>query len=283
MKQSGVVEIQPTCDGEGKMKQPLPTYFLGHGGGPWPWVKDNFPGWFDELDRFLKSLPAHLPEKPKAILVISGHWQKSEFAVMANPWPPMIYDFGGFPEWTYDIQYPAPGHPVLATEIQRLLAAAGIEATLDHHRGFDHGTYSMLYPMFPKADVPVLQLSLKNSYDPVIHILAGRALAPLRRLGVLIIGSGSSYHDPHLPGVAKEQSLRFDQWLQDVLVKSTGRERNRKLTHWALGPAARNAHPEEDHLIPLMVAVGAAENEVGSLIYHEMFMDRFAISSFRFG
>ena len=246
-------------------------------------MKDSLPGWFDELDRFLKRLPAQLPEKPKSILVISGHWEKSEFTVTANPWPPMIYDFGGFPPWTYNIQYPAPGHPALALEVQKLLISAGIEASLDHHRGFDHGVYSMLYPIYPDADVPVLQLSLKSGYDPAIHIQAGRALTPLRRQGVLIIGSGSSYHDQRMPGDAKEKSLRFDEWLQDTLVNGTGRERNRKLIHWAQGPAARSVHPEEDHLIPLMVAVGAAENEVGSRVYHEMFMDRFAISSFRFG
>jgi len=243
---------------------------------------DQMPG-FENLERSLKNIPSQLPIRPKAVLVMSGHWEENDFTVMSNPRPKMLYDFGGFPEFTYKIQYPAPGHPELAAEVQKLIRGAGINANSDPERGFDHGTYSTLYPMYPKADVPVVQLSVRSDYDPEIHIRVGRALAPLREQGVLIIGSGSSYHNLRLPKDRIEQSRSFDRWLQDKILSMTGKERNADLIGWEQAPAARSAHPQEDHLMPLMFAVGAAENEAASLIYHEMLINFFFVSSFKLG
>lgn len=264
----------------------LPTYYVSHGGGPWPWLKKEMP-FFEILEQFLREIPHQLPQKPRAILVISGHWDEKRLAIQFNPNPPMIYDYYGFPEHTYQVQYPAPGAPELALQVQTLLADSGLHARLDSQRGYDHGTFVPLFAMYPKADVPVLQISMKSGYDPETHLRLGQALSPLRDQGVLILGSGASFHNlPVLmkdPRSAREESLQFDQWLQDTLVHSAVLERQQRLVHWTQAPFARFAHPSEDHLIPLFVALGAAESEKGSLVHHELMMNEVAVSSFRFG
>lgn len=262
----------------------LPTYFISHGGGPWPYMPD-WRAMFHNLEASLMDIPHQIGTKPKAVLVISGHWESREFAVMAHPHPPMVYDYSGFPPHTYEVVYPAPGAPELARRVQALIAAAGIPARLDEEQGFDHGAFTPLVIMYPDADVPVIQLSLKTGYNPAEHFAVGRALAPLRKEGVLIIGSGLSYHNLRAfgPG-AKEPSAAFDAWLQQVLLHTEPEERTRKLMAWSQAPAARLAHPREDHLIPLMVAIGAAENETATCVYHDV--DLFGgvtASSFRFG
>jgi aromatic ring-opening dioxygenase catalytic subunit (LigB family) len=263
----------------------LPTYFISHGGGPWPYMKDQLNGAYDQLEASLKALPAQIGETPKAVLVISGHWEEPEFTVMAQAHPPMVYDYSGFPAHTYAIQYPAPGAPALAREVQALIQAAGFAARLDEQRGFDHGTFVPLAVMYPEAQVPVLQLSMKSGYSPQDHLALGRALAPLRQQGVLIIGSGLSYHNLRAFGAAgKAASATFDHWLQEALLGTSPTERSKRLLDWASAPAARLAHPREDHLIPLMVAVGAAETEASSCIYHEAnFFGGITVSSFMFG
>ncbi|MDB5099257.1 MAG: dioxygenase [Cyanobacteria bacterium RYN_339] len=267
------------------MSTKLPTYFVSHGGGPWPWMKQAWGGAMDELERSLQAIAREIGAKPKAVLVISGHWEEREFTVQASPRPPMVYDYSGFPAHTYQVQYPAPGSPELATRVQDLLVAAGIPVARDERRGYDHGTFTPLVAMYPDADVPVVQLSLKLGYDPEAHLALGRALAPLREEGVLIIGSGLSYHNLRRMGPeAKEVSAQFDGWLQQALVAATPGERVARLLRWEDAPAARLAHPEEDHLIPLMVAVGAAEAEPGACVYHEgTFFGNVTASSFRFG
>ena len=179
-----------------------PTYFISHGGGPWPWMTGPFRDAQDELEASLKRLPGELPERPKAILMVSGHWEAPSFTVQTSPNPPMFYDYGGFPEHTYSIQYPAPGSPSLAKRVGELLSAAGVPVTEDAERGYDHGMYSVLAPAWPDAQVPVVQLAIKQSFDPEEHLAAGRGLAPLRDEGVLILGSGFSYHNLQLIGPA---------------------------------------------------------------------------------
>lgn len=263
----------------------LPTYFLSHGGGPWTYMDGPFRENFHQLEASLQAIPRELAQRPRAVLMISGHWEAAEFRVMASAQPPMVYDYGGFPAHTYQIRYTAPGDPALAEQVQQLLAAAGLPVVADHARGFDHGAFTTLQPMYPQADMPMLQLSMLQSYDPATHLALGRALAPLRDDGVLIIGSGLSYHDLRNfgPG-AKQASARFDAWLQQTLVQGKSAQRSQALRDWQHAPAARLAHPREDHLIPLLVAVGAAEDEPGSCIYHQSdFMGGVTASSFRFG
>lgn len=265
------------------MSNKMPTYFISHGGGPWPWVP-NMRAQFSELERSLNKMVADLAEKPTAILMISGHWEEDNVAIMASPNPPMIYDYSGFPPETYQIKYSAPGAPGLARKAQELLAAAGIPAQLNHTQGFDHGTFAPLEIMYPAAEMPIFQISLLKSYDPSTHFAVGRALASLRNEGVMIIGSGLSYHNLGLLGPqAKQPSHAFDTWLRDALALAP-KGRADAITHWMNAPFARVCHPQEDHFVPLFVALGAAENDPATLIYHEDdFMGSIATSSFRFG
>lgn len=264
----------------------LPTYFISHGGGPWPYMTGEFRANFAQLERSLVAMRAELSDAPKAVLVISGHWEEVGFAVTSGPRPGMVYDYHGFPEHLYRIKYDAPGAPALAQQISGLLAAAGLDARPDPARGFDHGTFSILKPLYPDEDVPVVQLSLDAGLDPAVHLAAGRALAPLRDEGVLIVGSGLSFHNLSLMRGTSgyEASRRFDAWLQQTLVQASSDERAARLMRWEHAPSARIAHPREDHLLPLMVAVGAAWDELGATTYHQTdFAGGLTASSFRFG
>lgn len=263
----------------------LPTYFISHGGGPWPWMKSESNGAYDQLEASLKAMPGQIGETPQAVLVISGHWEEHEFTAMSSPQPPMVYDYAGFPQHTYGITYPAPGSPRTAERVRRLIEDAGFAARLDPLRGFDHGTFSPLAVIYPQANVPVLQLSLRHGYEPKDHIAVGRALAPLRDEGILILGSGLSYHNLREFGPqARDPSAAFDLWLQQTLVASSPAERITRLINWESAPAARLAHPREDHLLPLMVAVGAAGDDRATRVYHQDdFFGGITVSSYRFG
>ena len=261
----------------------MPTYFISHGGGPWPWLPE-MRKMLGNLEASLAGIPQQLPEAPKAILMVSGHWEGPQFAVMAAARPPMVYDYHGFPAFTYEIKYEAPGAPALAARTRDLIAAAGLPASLDSTQGFDHGVFAPMAVMYPKADVPTYEVSIQAGYDPEIHLALGRALAPLRDEGVVIVGSGLSYHNLRRMGEAgREPSAQFDAWLDQALA-STPQERVARLKAWEQAPAARICHPQEDHLIPLMTAVGAAETEKASRIYHDTDVyGGITASSYRFG
>ncbi|NUQ19307.1 MAG: dioxygenase [Sphingomonas sp.] len=264
----------------------LPTYFVSHGGGPWPYMEGEFRRAFDRLEQSLKDMRRELADTPKAVLVISGHWEEPEFTVSSGEQPGMVYDYYGFADYLYRIQYPAPGSPALASRVQQLLTGGGIGARLDPTRGFDHGTFSIMKPMYPDADIPVVQLSLNRNLDPALHLEAGRLIAPLRDEGVLIVGSGLSYHNLREMRDTRgiEPSRRFDAWLQQALLEASPERRRELLIRWAEAPLARAAHPREDHLLPLMVAVGAAEEERGHCVYHKTdLFGGLTASSFRFG
>ena len=261
----------------------LPTYFISHGGGPWPWLGGPFRSHFVQLEASLRDL-AREAGRPKAVLVISGHWETSRFTVQSGVQPGMVYDYIGFPPDTYEIRYGAPGAPDVAARVRTLLEKAGLPAGLDAERGYDHGTFAPLYAMYPQADVPVLQLSLLRGYEPEAHLAAGRALAPLRDEGVLIVGSGLSWHNLRVFGAAAAApSDAFDTWLASTLAAAPA-ERTARLCDWTSAPHARLAHPQEDHFVPLMVALGAAEGETAHRVYHERnFMGGVTASSYRFG
>ena len=262
----------------------LPTYFLSHGGGPWPFMMDQVGHLYRKLNDSLQDIPRQLGRTPKAVLVVTSHWEGRDFMISASPTPPMIYDYGGFPAHTYEVQYPAPGSPELAARIKGLLEQGGVTALLDPQRGLDHGTFSALYPIYPHAEVPIVQLSLKQGLDPHTHLAAGRLLAPLRQEGVLIIGSGLSYHNLRaFNSSGAAASHAFDGWLRQTMALPPA-ERSAQLLKWEQAPAARLAHPREEHLLPLMVVLGAAEDETAAVPYHEdAFMGSLAVSSFRFG
>ena len=246
----------------------LPTYFISHGGGPWPWLP-NMRQMLASLETSLARMPEEIGTTPQAILMISGHWEEADFAVMSAARPGMVYDYNGFPPETYKIIYPAPGAPALAQRTADLIKAAGLPSHLDPQRGFDHGTFAPAYVMYPDAEIPIFQVSLQHSYDPATHFALGRALAPLRSEGVLIVGSGLSYHNLRLfgPG-AKAPSAAFDAWLSDTMALPS-EQRTKALLDWDKAPSARICHPQEDHLLPLFAALGAAENETATRVYHD--------------
>jgi len=263
----------------------LPTYYLSHGGGPWPYMEDGMRRRFDQLEASLLAIRRQWDDAVRAILVISGHWETVDFAVSSAARPGMVFDYYGFPEHLYRIKYDAPGSPELAMRVRAILQAGGFACDSDPERGFDHGTFSLMKPLFPEGDMPIVQLSLKQDLDPHAHLSVGRLLAPLRDEGVMIIGSGSSFHNLALRGpAAREPSRRFDDWLQQTLLQSSPAKRRQRVAAWMSAPEARIAHPREDHLIPLMVALGAAEEEPASLVYHQAdFLGGWVLSSFRFG
>lgn len=263
----------------------LPTYFISHGGGPWPWMKKEMGNTYAQLEAALADMPRQIGRTPKAVLMLSAHWEEPAFTAQAHPQPPMLYDYGGFPAHTYSVHYDAPGSPALARRVQALVQGAGLPAAIDTARGFDHGMFSPMVAIYPQADVPTVQLSLLRGLDPAAHLALGRALAPLRDEDVLIIGSGLSYHNLRAFGPqAAAPSKAFDDWLQRTVVEGTPADRTQALLDWASAPAARLAHPREEHLLPLMVAVGAAEQDAAVRIYHEQgFMGGLSVSSFRLG
>lgn len=238
---------------------------------------------FDSLEASLRAVAAEIG-RPRAALVVSGHWESDRFTVQSGDRPGMIYDYGGFPREMYEIRYPAPGAPEVAHRVRDLLQEAGIPSALDPDRGYDHGTFAPLKAMYPEADVPIVQVSLKHGYDPAEHLALGRALKPLRSEGVVILGSGLSWHNLRMLGpAAKPSSSAFDAWLDETL-SAPPEERTPRLLDWERAPAARLSHPSEDHFIPLMVALGAAEEEAASRVYHEAdFMGGITASSYRFG
>lgn len=261
----------------------MPVYFLSHGGGPWPWLDGEFRRDFDWLEASLRALPAQWPARPRAILAVSGHWEAPGFAVSTAAAPGMVYDYYGFPEHTYHIRYPAPGEPEVAARVVELGRAAGIAIAADPERGFDHGTFSMMQPICPEADLPVVSLSIRQDYDVAAHLALGRALAPLRDEGVVIMGSGLTWHNLRMfnAGAAKP-SAQFDAWLRAALTAPDTRDA--ALAGWSHAPAARVAHPREDHLIPLMVAAGAAGTDPATCIYsQDNLRGGITVSAWRFG
>lgn len=263
----------------------MPTLFVPHGAGPCFFMDWNPPHAWDRTAQFLKNICTSLSQRPKAIVLISGHWLENNFTVGSNSRPGLIYDYRGFPAHTYELQYPAPGNPDLAARITDLLTQANLPCAQDPVRGYDHGVFIPLKVMFPDADIPVVQLSLRNDLDPRAHLDSGRALAPLREEGVLIVGSGMSFHnmrgygDPKFGPVSDE----FDDWLTQV-VTMPGPQRRQALAEWDRAPGARLAHPinAEEHFLPLLVAAGAAGDDPGQQVFTDRVME-VTLSAYRFG
>ena len=258
-----------------------PSLFIPHGGGPCFFMPDPSGTW-RRMGDYLRGLAATLPEKPRAILVVSGHWEERAFAFTgAAQHPGLIFDYYGFPPETYQLAWPAPGAPWLAERGSALLREAGLPTAIDPQRGFDHGVFVPLKVMFPDAEVPVVQMSLHASLDPALHVAAGEALAPLREEGVLVLGSGMSFHNLRAMGDPRvaEPSGEFDRWLASAAEDGPA-ERAEQLGRWADAPWARLCHPREEHLLPLMVAAGASR-ERGSHDFTDMVLGG-AVSAFRF-
>ena len=254
----------------------LPSLFVSHGAPTLP---------FDDVPArdFLRGLGAQF-ERPEAILCVSAHWDTAAPALNAVTANTTIHDFHGFPEQLYGVRYDAPGEPRLAQAVAALLQAAGHGATLDLERGLDHGAWVPLMLMYPGADIPVLQLSVQSAQTPAHHIALGRALAPLREAGVLILGSGGFVHnlrqlDWHGSGAPEPGwSAGFAEWTHNALIE--GRE-NDLANYRRLAPDAARAQPTEEHFMPLFVAYGAggkAERLHRSATFGSLRMDAYAFA-----
>ncbi len=236
--------------------------FLSHGGGPLPLLGD--PG-HREMVSCLEQIASMVPQ-PEAIVVVSAHWEQYIPTITSGARPPLIYDYSGFPAESYDIRYPCPGEPALAQKIHNLLSDFSIRSELDEQRGFDHGLFVPLKIMYPKADIPCVQVSLVDSLDPREHYEIGRALGSLRHENILLVGSGFSFHNmraffqPTSPE-SRELNHVFDSWLQDTCCNPdySEEERMQMLCRWSDAPGARYCHPREEHLLPLHVCCGAAQ------------------------
>jgi 4,5-DOPA dioxygenase extradiol len=253
----------------------LPTLFLAHGS---PMLALDGEAWGPAMTALGKSLPA-----VRAILVCSAHWEAAgPFRLSSAKAPGVLHDFGGFPEALYALDYPAPGSPDLAARAAGLLQGAGLEAVLDPGRALDHGAWVPLRYLAPDAAVPVVQLSLPRPRTPAQLLAAGRALAPLRREGVLILGSGGIVHNLRRldwdGGTGpRPWAKAFDDWVREHLQTGTAEA----LTEWPEAPGAAEAVPTSEHLDPLFVALGAAEGAPAP-VFEGWQLGSLSLASYRF-
>ena len=267
----------------------MPTLYIPHGGGPC-FFMDVPPGMpadmWDRMGDYLRNIAPSLEAKPKAVLVISAHWETPRPTLNTARQPSLLFDYYGFPEHTYHLTYPVAGSPELAARVRELLDDAGFESGTDDQRGLDHGVFVPFKLIYPDADIPIVEMSLQQGLDPAEHLAIGRALAPLRDEGVLIVGSGMSFHNLRTllagDGYGDDAAEAFDTWLTEAATASDAETRDRLLTAWNEAPGARASHPREEHLLPLMVAAGAAGEDRGRRTYSEKLLGK-ALSGFQFG
>ncbi|HEX3790290.1 MAG TPA: class III extradiol ring-cleavage dioxygenase [Pseudonocardiaceae bacterium] len=229
----------------------MPAVYLSHGAPPL--ADDSL--WTGQLADWATTLA-----RPKAILVVSAHWEEAPLAIGATTTVPLVYDFWGFPERYYQVTYAAPGAPELAAKVRKLLSGPGTSVQDVPDRGLDHGAYVPLVEMYPEADIPVLQISMPT-LDPRQLMAVGRKLAPLRDEGVLIMGSGFFTHNLRALGGADTPawSAEFDQWGAEMLA---GHDLDALLDFERKAPAGWLAHPRTEHFAPLFVALGATGGDL---------------------
>jgi aromatic ring-opening dioxygenase catalytic subunit (LigB family) len=266
----------------------LPTLFIPHGGGPCFFMPVPPPlpaDLWDPMADYLRGIAASVTPRPRAILIISGHWEADVPTVNTAAEHALFYDYYGFPEHTYRLSYPAKGSPALAARVRALLTAAGIASAEASERGLDHGVFVPLMLVYPDADIPVVQLSLRHDMDPLAHLEIGRALQSLREEGVLIVGSGMSYHNLRqlrAPGRGDAEAEAFDRWLTDAVTDPDPPRRDTRMSEWRSAPFATDCHPEAEHLLPLHVVIGAAGDDRERHVFHDRLLGK-PISAYRFG
>lgn len=253
--------------------------YFSHGGGPLPILGD--PGHKAMVD-FMTGLPSQL-SKPDLILVISAHWEESAATLLGAQNPAMFYDYYGFPEQAYEINYPAPGSPEYARRIAGLLQENNIPACIDAQRGFDHGLFIPLKMMYPLADIPCIQLSLLRGLNAGAHIDLGNALRGLLDENILVIGSGFSFHNMRAfswqgMGAPDPANEAFQDWLIEVCTGALPQsEREQRLIDWEKAPSARYCHPREEHLLPLHVCLGMADRPA-RLIFDDQILGKRSVA-----
>ncbi|MFT8719026.1 DODA-type extradiol aromatic ring-opening family dioxygenase [Acetobacter sp.] len=263
-----------------KIRQPV--LFLPHGGGPCFFM--DWPGW-ENMEAYLSNIATTLPQRPTAIIVMSGHWETSVPTVTTAENHTLLYDYYGFPKHTYALRYPAQGSRSLAARVRTLLAEAGIQSAEDDRRGLDHGVFIPFLLAFPDADIPIVELSMGKELDAAYELRVGQALEPLRDENVLIVATGMTYHNLNIfgkdGGKTDPISKAFDDWLAGA-VEASPSDRNRALVGWESAPGARICHPREEHLLPLVFAAGAAGQDEGVRNYVDTMMGK-TLSGYRFG
>lgn len=262
------------------IKNKAPVLFIPHGGGPMPLLGEE--GHL-KLISFLKKIPSELGN-PQAIILISAHWEEVVPTITSGSAPNLIYDYSGFPEESYQIQYPAPGSPELAEKVFQQLKKNGIDAKLDSKRGFDHGLFVPLKLMYPEADIPCIQISLVKSLNPKVHIEMGKALARLRDENILFIGSGFSFHSlreffTKQPNGIDAKNVAFEKWLIETCTDPDKylSEGENRLAHWSNAPYAKYCHPREEHLLPLHVCFGLS-NAPARLVFQDKVLGKLTSS-----
>ena len=264
----------------------MPTLFIPHGGGPCFFMDPDGgppdPMW-RPMQAYLAGLIDSLPERPRAILLVSGHWEEDRPTIHTGDGQPLLYDYYGFPEHTYRLQWDAGGAPEVAGRAKALIEAAGFPTGEESDRGWDHGVFIPMKVVAPEADIPLAQLSLRKDLDPAAHIAIGRALAPLRDEGVLIVGSGMSFHNLRERG--PQVTPRADAWdaaLTDAVTDPDPARRAARLAAWDNLPHAHFAHPREEHLLPLMIALGAGGDDPARRDFVDHVLG-WTVSGYRFG
>ncbi len=259
----------------------LPTLFISHG-SPMLALEPGTTG--PALTRIGQQLP-----KPKAILVISAHWLTQQPTLTSSAMPETIQDFGSFPNALYTLQYPASGSPELARQVQAMLKKIGLDARLDAERGLDHGAWVPLRYLYPQADVPVVQLSLNPSITPKLQFALGQFLRELTGEDVLILASGSFTHNlgelhwdqpDELPEAADPYVDEFRDWIIDKIEEQDLDALN---NYRKQAPHARRAHPTDEHLLPLFVALGAADSKEVMRLHKDVALGTLAMDIFAFG
>jgi aromatic ring-opening dioxygenase catalytic subunit (LigB family) len=257
----------------------IQVVFFSHGGGPLPILGDESHAFMVE---FMRNLPSKI-KRPETIIVISAHWEEQQLTLTGSSAPSLLYDYFGFPDEAYQMQYPAPGNPFLATEIADIFKQHQIPVKIDYERGFDHGLFVPLKLMYPEADIPSIQLSLLNSLSSKDHIAIGRVLNNLSDRNVLVIGSGFSFHNMRLfswnsSNKPDPSNDLFQDWLIDTCTKVTSSdEREHRLLNWEDAPSSRYCHPREEHLLPLHVCA-AITNKPADLIFDDYILGKRSIA-----
>lgn len=246
--------------------------FITHGGGPWPIL--SFSGineddrlamlsHFQSIDRVLQS--------PKALIVISAHWESNPVNVNISPSPHLYFDYHGFPSEAYQLSWPVKNDVSLAHNVISAIEKAGIPVMKNDRRGYDHGVFIPLMAAYPDATIPVVEVSIHEALDVELHLQLGEALAPLLNNDVALIASGNSYHNIqnmfHPNPEVIQAAQHFDEWVIQTASLS-GQARWDALLNWKHAPYAKTCHPREDHLIPLMVAAGAAKDKPLTPVWH---------------
>ncbi|PSR15951.1 dioxygenase [filamentous cyanobacterium CCP3] len=254
---------------------PLPSLFISHGA-------PDLPLRTGPTQDFLRSL-FHVVPKPRAILAVSAHWLTASPTVSTAAQPQTIYDFGGFSRQLYELTYPAPGSPALAERVAAMLDGAGFEARRNSDRGFDHGVWTPLILADPEGAIPVVPLSLQPHETTLHHYQLGKALAPLRDEGVLIVASGAATHnlgyfDGRYSAAPPDWAVTFDDWLAKAILN---RDITALLDYRQRAPYAAQNHPTEEHLLPLFVALGAGGS--GQQIHSGFTYGAFSMAAYRFG